>query len=247
MIDGAAAKELSQVIDAIRQDAGVPRDFDLKFNPSPPNLKHVDFVALKQKLIETCGDYGVKLIVYAVLHSIAKDRDLARRNGINTVAYHFDCILNRIPSHGLVLIDRFNDKGNEIDGHLKEKFSTGLKGLPYSSSMRLNNIVGYHYSTIGQSHFPSLVDIILGSLRFAINAHTKGQENAMATAGQILTLLKPLFWTESGKNDIPELSFVFSPKVVGFAPYLTKYQSLKDFLIQNGLPIQQKITNERMY
>ena len=66
--------------------------------------------------------------------------------------------------------------------------------MPYAAEMRLTNIVGFHYSCIGQSHFPSIIDILVGSLRFAINAHTRGQVANLATANVLLGLLSSLFW-----------------------------------------------------
>ena len=51
----------------------------------------------------------------------------------------------------IILVDRFSD--NKIDGHLREKLSVGLTGMPYCKSMGLDKVLGYHYSAIGQSHF----------------------------------------------------------------------------------------------
>ena len=87
---------------------------------------------------------------------------------LNRICYHFNCYLSPIHSHGLVLIDRFSD--TQIDSHLRKKFSTGLTGMPYGDTLKLQNIVGFHYSAIGQSHFGSLIDIVIGSFRYAVTA-----------------------------------------------------------------------------
>jgi hypothetical protein len=247
VIDAARALELSHAIDHIRKRAKVDRDFRLKFNPGPKNFSHEDFIALKQAVIETAVEYGALLLVYVVLHDIASNADEARRNGINTVCCHFDWLLNRRNGPGLVLIDRFNDEGNRIEAHLSEKFSVGVRGLPYSREMRLNNIIGFHYSAVGQSHFPSLVDIALGSLRFAINAHSRNEENYMETARKLISILTPLFYREPPAPGISELSFQFSPKVIRSERYREKYQALKDFLASAGMDTQQPITDRRMY
>lgn len=146
-----------------------------------------------------------------------------------------------------MLIDRFNDAGNAVDAHLRDKFTIGLTGLPYSAEMRLPNIVGFHYSAIGQSHFPSIVDVVLGSLRFAINAHTRGQTEHHRTAEALLGLLSPLFWRATPGDPVPELGFQFSPKVVRAAKYRATYEGLKAFLEAGGVPTAQKITDTPMY
>ncbi len=247
MIDERQALELSRAIDKIRNDFGVDPSFRLKFNPGPVHLSHADFIELKQQLIEVAQAHGVYLILYFILHDIATSADDARRNGINVVCYHFDCLLNRLGGPGLVLIDRFNDAGNQIEGHLSEKFSIGLTGLPYSKEKRLENILGFHYSAVGQSHFPSLVDIVLGSMRFAVNAHTRGIEKHFETASTLLQLVAPMFWRRSADAPVSELSILFSPKVIKSERYRGRYQSLKDFLAQARIDTEQQITAERTY
>lgn len=189
IIDAERAANLSAAIQAIRVRMGVPAQFQLKFNPRPDRLSHRRFIDLKEAIIRAAADHGARLIAYVVLHDLAHNPDLARRNGINTVCYHFHCILNRLNDHGLVLIDRFNDEQNQIEAHLRDKFSIGLTGMPYAGAMRLGNILGFHYSSIGQSHFPSLIDILVGSLRYAINANTRGQQDNYETAVRLLGLL----------------------------------------------------------
>ena len=248
MVEGASAGELSAAIDGIRARHGVPRNYLLKFNPGPSKFSHQRFIALKQDVLAAAREHGAKLLVYAVLHDIARSPDEARRNGISTVCFHFHCALNWIKgAPGLVLIDRFNDQGNLIDQHLRDKFTIGLTGMPYSAEMRLPNIVGFHYSAIGQSHFPSILDVAVGSLRFAVNALTRHQEQHMATARELLGLLSPMFWRAAPTGPVTELGFMFSPKVIKAAKYREKYQALKDFLTECGINIAQTITDERTY
>lgn len=247
MFDCNSAIQLSRELDAIRLKYKVPREYCLKFNPGPEGLSHAEFIELKQGVLELAAGYNVRLIVYLILHDIATNKDLARRNGINQVCYNFDGILNSIEDTGLVLIDRFNDDGNQIDSHLREKFTTGITGLPYTPEKRLTNIVGFHYSAIGQSHFTSVVDIAIGSLRFAINAHTRGNEKLLPTAKKILSLLAPLFWRQNATEPVPEYGLLFSPKVVKVGRLRSKYEGLKHFLDEAGISTYQEITDERRY
>jgi len=247
MIDGASAREFSQEVDKIRADWKVPREFPLKFNPGPRHLTHREFISLKQALIESTAKFGAKLLIYAVLHDIARSPDDARRNGINTVCFHFDCVLNRLKEPGLVLIDRFNDRGNQIDAHLAERFSIGLVNMPYAKELRLSHILGFHYSAVGQSHFPSIVDILLGSIRFAFNAYTRQQEQHLDTAQTLMRLLGPLFYRIDPGGPVPELGLILSPKIIKAAKYRDVYDGLQKFLTGAGIICEQPITNERRY
>jgi hypothetical protein len=232
-IDAAVAGDLAAEIEIARVARGVPRDYVLKFNPGPQDFSHQQFIDLKRSVIAAAVKFNCKLLINLLLHDIATSSEEARRFGINTLCYHFDCYLNRPNSAGLVLMDRFDDK--QIDGQLKEKLSVGLTGhLPYSSEMKIQRIVGYHLTAIGQSHFCSLVDVLLGSLRFAINAFTQANEPHLATAQSILQQLAPLFFREHG-DAVHEISLCFSPKEVRKDVYRAKYQALRDFLAGNGI------------
>jgi hypothetical protein len=117
-----------------------------------------------------------------------------------------------------------------------------VTGLPFSKQLRLDRIVGFHYSAIGQSHFNSLIDIVIGSFRFSVNA-LKTQKH-LETAKKILRILAPLFFRDDPSRDIPEISIFFSPKKIKAARYREQYQSLKDYLAENGIPTIQPITDE---
>ena len=140
----------------------------------------------------------------------------------------------------MVLVDRFTDEGNQIEAHLREKFSIGLLGMPFSAELRLSNIIGFHYSAIGQSHMASIADVVIGSLRLAINAHTRNSEQSAETARAILTQIEPMFWRESAEDPVSELSFMFSPKSVLRMNYRSVYRSLQQFLSSNGIDTQQE-------
>ena len=244
-IDGTTALLLSSAIEKIRVDAGVPRDFILKFNPGPPNFTHDQFIQVKRAIIEAAVAHGCVFLTSMILHNVATSPDEARRNEINRLCLHFQYCLKIAGDFGLVLIDQFDDK--KIDSHLREKFLIGATKLPYPPhEVRFTQILGFHYAAIGQSHFGSLVDIVLGSFRFAINAFTRGQTGQLATAAKMLGMISPMFYRlQSGK--VSELSLFFSPKIIKTPTYLKKYSDLRSFLIQHGIEADQQITNERNY
>jgi hypothetical protein len=242
VIDASSSRELSQTIDKIRKEAQVPTAFKLKFNPGPPGHNHQQFIELKKRMIEAAIASEAKLLISVILHDIATTPDMARLNAINTICYHFDCVLHRLESQGLVLVDRFSDK--QLDAHLVEKFSIGVVGLPHTPQLRLTNIVGFHYAAIGQSHFSSLIDVVLGSLRFAINAHTRNDEKNLAAAGRILEGIAPLFHRETDGAPVSELGFFYSPKIVKVQTYREKYVQLGEFLKKHGVETAHKVQSE---
>lgn len=247
VVNAATSQQFSLAIDELRRGMKIPREHRLKFNPRPDFLTHIEFSNLKQSVIEICREFDAKLTVYLILHDVATNPDVARRNGINQICFNFDAILRQTNSPGLVVVDRFNDEGNIIDAHLRDKFAVGVKGLPYSPELRLTNIVGFHYSAIGQSHFPSVIDILLGSLRFAVNAHTQNNQGQIQTATKLLGMLSPLFWRKYSSDPIPEIGLILSPKVIRSAKYRASYESLKGFLSESGVAIHQNITDTREY
>lgn len=235
---------LHETIEEIRRNRRVPSNYCLKFNPGPENLQHEEFKTMKQEVIEATIAHGGRFLVSMILHNIATSPEDARRNEINRVLFNFNGILNQNRDHGLVLIDRFTDR--QIDEHLRTKFSVGVTGLPYSREIRLHRIIGFHYSAIGQSHFGSITDVILGSFRFAINAHCTGRDQLLPTARRLLEILAPLF-PHGPRAVVPESYLFFSPKRVTSDTFRQKYQSVKDFLHEHGISAEQEITPLRPY
>lgn len=241
------AAQLSADIEEVRSRAAVPREYRFKFNPGPENLDHREFIDLKEAVLKLATDNGVTLFAYAVLHDIAVDPDTARRNGINTVCFHFNSFLNVVKDSGLVLVDQFNDGGNQIAAHLRDKFSVGVTGMPYGKELRLSNILGFHYAAVGQSHFASLTDVVLGSLRFALNGFTRDVREQHDTCRTLLALLHPIFHRHASNSPVSEWGFQFSPKIIKAPKFRDQYEQLKVRLEEAGLPTEQPITGERQY
>jgi hypothetical protein len=90
-----------------------------------------------------------------------------------------------------------------------------------------------------------LVDVVLGSLRFAINAFTQNKEEHQMSASSILQQLSPLFFREKGLmtdgTKAQTISLWFSPKEVRAAKYREKYVALRDYFEANGIGVEQAI------
>lgn len=107
--------------------------------------------------------------------------------------------------------------------------------MPHTAALRLSNVVGFHYAAVGESHFSSLIDVVVGSLRSAINAFTRGETANLEAAKRILEGLQPLFYREGDNKPVSELSFFFSPKSVKVPGYRDRYLALKAFLSEHGI------------
>lgn len=246
-VPDATAAQLSEKIEKIRTDARITPEFLLKFNPGPSHLTHPQFIECKKAVIQAACETQCVFFVTIFLHAIAAKTgaELARRNEINRVAFHFNSFLGMKEDKGIVLVDRFSDK--QIDAHLREKFAVGLVGMPYSKTLRLKNILGFHYSAVGQSHFASLIDILMGCLRFSVNSYMSTDDARKKTAQVLLTQMSPLFFRMPGKDGVPSLGINFDPQIVKIKPFRDKYAALKAFFASAGIHATQEITDQRRY
>lgn len=238
-IPAERASALNSAIIALRAARGIDADELVKFNPPVRPLSHIEYREFKQALIETAIEHDCRVLAYAVLHDLARNPDQARRYGINTLCWHFQCALARVDRPGLVLLDRFNDAGNEVDGQLRERMARGVE-IPHRGRVALDRIVGFHYAAIGQAHFTTLSDILVGSLRWAINVHCRNQDHR-ESALNLLRIMSPLFWREPGEESVPDIGFCFSPFNIKRADYHDTYIRLQEFLREGGIPSSQDI------
>jgi hypothetical protein len=186
-IPGDRAGLLSANIEGLRTKFGYRTKDILKFN-TVERPKHIDaktHLEIKREVMKAVAHYDAKLFASFLLHKIAKGPDQARRNEINRICFHFNAFLQRVDGHRLVLLDTFID--SELNPILREKFSIGVKGLPYSATLRLDRILGFHLASIGTSNFCSVIDIVLDSLRYAIDCRTDTSKQKIAN-----TLLKQI-------------------------------------------------------
>ena len=234
------AGALSKEIDSLRAKYSFQPENILKFNTRerPKHISAEDHRNIKREVLEAVARYEVKLFSSVIFHNIASSPDDARRLEINRICYHFDCYLRRKNDFGIVLIDTFQD--SQLSKILREKFSVGIKGLPYSPVYRLERILGFHLACIGSSNFCSIVDIVLGSFRYSINSRFDPQK--LPTVRTLLGQLSNLCIKTSNRK-IDELSVFFSPKRIKAHSYLAEYKALHKFLAENGFEAEQVPTN----
>ena len=242
LISDVAAQSLSEEIGTIRQKFGYKPGDVLKFNTveRPAQIGPDAHREAKRFVMEAAAKHEVKLLASFILHSVATSPDEAHRNEINRICFHFNFFLAREKDHGLVLIDPFTDSLGQLADHLREKFSVGLRGIPYSSTLPMPQILGCHLAPSGTSHFCSLVHIVIGGLRFAVN---KRQGTVTKV---LLEQLAPLCIRDTaGRAD--DLSIFFSPKAIDIPSYLEIDRELHRFLAEGGIEAAQEPTDIRSY
>jgi len=237
------APSISGAIDSYRRDHGYKPEDKLKFNTREcPHIDPQTQKSLKRRVVQCASEHGCVLFLSLINHKIATSPDDARRNEINRVCYHFNCFLHRVNDYGLVLVDTFPDAG--LTDHLKEKFTVGVKGLPFSPVLRLDRILGFHVASVGTSHFSSLIDVVIGGVRHAIN--TLSDPVKRPTAELLMRQVSPLLLRENAGR-VSELSIFYSPKQIRVAAYLEQYRTVDDFFSSVGIETQRKPTDERTY
>lgn len=224
------AKALSESVQEVRVKAHYAMTDLLKFD----TRSRGEFVSAdehkqaKKEVIAAAAEHGVKLFASFLLKAIANnDLDQARRYEINRVCYHFDCFLNRQGDIGMVFVDTFEGGLAEI---LRRKWQLGLE-WGGGQATRMRQILGFNPAHMGTSHFSSVVDVVLGSLRFVVNnSHLRERE---ATCRILLEQLDPL-WVKEDGGDVHELSMFFSPARVRHRPYYETYMGLRARLAELG-------------
>ncbi len=243
-IDGATAVALSEDITKLRTELKFKPEDLLKFNTreKPEQLTIDDHKAAKKGAMDLAAKHGVHLFASMILHKLATSPDEARRNEINRLCSNFNSYLSEVKDSGLVLIDNFCDP--ELPKLIREKFALGLTGsLPFSETLPLKQILGYHLAAIGSSHFCSVVDIVLGGLRFAIN--NRNDLNKAAPVGEIMKQLAPLCHREpSGK--VSKLSLFFSPMNIYGKTFHDEYIGLQQFFKDHQMECGQTISNKKL-
>ncbi len=231
------AASLSEDISELRKKYGYRPGDPLKFNTRerPEHITPGEHKEIKREMMELATDYNLKLFTSFISHDIATSPEEARRKEINRICYHFNCFLNRVNDYGLVMIDNFND--DQIYNIIRDKFSIGLTGMPYSDEFPLERILGVHVACIGSSHFCSMVDIILGGLRFAVNS--LGNEDKLPVARELLRQTEPLCIRTEYSGMVDEISVFFSPKTIKIIKYHKNYMQLYDFLSEGGINAEQ--------
>lgn len=195
--------------------------FDTRSKPA--HLSNAEFSQVKNEVLEVCRESEVRFMAYAVHHSIAstqKQKTDVWLWALNTLLCQFDLFLQREQSHGICLVDRFENDLSLLKRIHQQGVDPQFSGgrLPH----RLGNIWCYGTINIGTTHIASMVDVVLGAFRYCVNE--------MVRKKVLLTLyrkVRPLMLCEPGNpSNVKEWGLFLRPKEVKAPAYKQDYDTL---------------------
>lgn len=227
IINANNCAEANVKVEVIRKKYNFPIKHEFKFDTrSRPKLLSIpEFSEAKNEVLDLCHELEARFMVYAVHH------DIAGTQGINTWLWalktllcQFDLFLQREKSHGICLVDRFDNDFTVLRGIHQEGVDPAFWGgrLPH----RLENIWCYGTVSIGSTHISSMVDIVLGAFRYCVNEITK-----QTVPIQLYSKVRPLMLCEGGDlKKIEEWGLFLRPKEIKAESYKQDYDLLVERL-----------------
>lgn len=214
------ALKIHQRIGQIRATYGFESDTAFKFSPGglPKGISRETHTAAKNDVLEMAVEANCKTCCYIVPHDIAKGQTPENRLkfAVNTLLLKFDEFLAESGGvGGIVKFDRTTDY--KQDAYLKTIFSDGITLSPTRPPKKLKYIVSVDSTQIGNSHFTSLIDIIVGSFRFVINEPDKDR-----IGSKLLKSLAKIMWgavDKRGTLRVRDRGFCVRPKNVNHPGY----------------------------
>lgn len=209
----------------IRSAYGLKPDEQLKFQTKgrPSRYSPKQWNEAKAEVIQAAGKIGVQMLVYVILHAIAKGKKPDERIGLAlnaTITRFNNGFLKDHDDVGVVCVDRLKESFGFK--YLRQLFQQG------NDFGQLNRVIHYSMSCDGASHISSMVDIALGGFRYCVNA--AGDENGNPdTAKKIIPPLGDMMWhvvNSKGEHQVGGYGYIPYPKVINHAPYKKKYDDL---------------------
>jgi hypothetical protein len=216
----------------IRTKYGYQAGDSFKFHTRsrPAQVTVPDAKLAKQEFVESLERIGVRMIVYVILHNIARSQtDEVRMNwALNTVTWAFHRLIARENAGGFVLIDRDDTQY----AHLANMFQLGLT-MPDGRVISVAGRIKLFGQTADNlSHLSSAVDITLGAFRYCVNA--AGGDGLEVVAQDILPPLSRMIWgvEVDGVKRLGGYGFIARPKTVAVSSFNDIYDELIDKLGQ---------------
>lgn len=242
LIVGGLVLNAKQIIDAdlaidvIRRHYGYTPTDRFKFNTKsrPKQVSQEDFMKAKEATISLLEPLGIRMIVYVVLHDIAKNKPLEETMAMayNTLFAHFDLrFLQTHSSKGVVCIDRGKDQF--VFPYLQDKHQAGIKMFD-GREVTLDRIMHYSVTTDGASHISSLVDIALGAFRYCVNlSNSPIKDQKLEIANKLLRPLSKALWHREVNGERLVVGYGYLPyprQGVRVPSYKMKYETLAEDL-----------------
>jgi hypothetical protein len=232
VLNGQQIMQADLAIDAIRKIYGFQPTDPFKFttHSKPQHVSRENFALAKEAAICLLEPLGIKMIVYVVLHDIAKNKSTheATSMALNSLLAHFDLrFLEQHNSKGVVCIDRLDDKF--AFKYLQDKHQGGVVFVD-GHEQELERIMHYSMTSDGASHLSSLVDIALGAFRYCVNLSNKPDKvEKIEVANRMLRPLSKALWSTviDGKRVITGYGYLPHPRGgIKVDSYREKYVTL---------------------
>lgn len=172
-----------------------------------------------------------KFIACLILHRIAT-KELVGEFTLNSLLAVFNNkFLKEKGGYGMVLVDRLPDNSAAYS-MLKRKFQDGLSIETTGNMIKLDRIMLYATTCDGASHLSSAVDIVLGGLRWVVNA--QGRSTPGTTERKIFTNVAGMMY---GKEDgdtlkVRNYGLILRPETVIVPAYQAEYDSLVEYMTE---------------
>ncbi len=242
VLTGTQIMNVDLAIDFIRKHYGFNQSDAFKFNTKsrPSQVSIEDFARAKELAISLLEPLGIRMIVYVVLHDIAKSKtqEEVMSMAFNSLFAHFDMrFLDAHQSKGVVCIDRLSDQF--AFKYLQDKHQAGVT-FAGGREQQLERIMHYSVTTDGASHISSLVDIALGAFRYCVNLSNSPQKDEkLEIANRMLRPLSQALWSgeKDGQRVITGFGYLPHPRGgIRVDAYRLKYETLAQDLQRWSAP-----------
>ena len=227
ILDAEKCADASAKMSAIRQKYDFSAEHEFKFDTRsrPSHLSISEFLSAKNEVLDLCQELGVRFMAYVVHHDIAADQGLDTWLwALKTLLCQFDLFLQREKSHGMCLVDKFDNDFTVLKGIHQKGVDPSFWGGRLQH--HLENVWCYGTVSIGSTHITSMVDIVLGAFRYCVNEITK-----KTVPAQLYGKVRPLMLCEDGDpGKIDEWGLFLRPKEIKVASYKRDYDSLLEHL-----------------
>lgn len=215
----------------IRQKYGF-RDGDSLKCHTRSRPKHVEveqWTSAKSEIIDLALDLDLTMMVNAIHHRIMASKDSQTKAvwALENLTKHFsDSFLADRDSSGAVCIDRMPD--NYAFGQIEKMMQAQIDRN--GAKVGIPRIVHYSFTSEGASHFNSIVDICLGTLRFCCTAAFDRKERSTQISREVFPKLYRLLHKDPRTNLANGAGLFFLPIVVHADSIRARYDQLSRFL-----------------
>ncbi len=226
--------DLSQGVASLRVEHQLPSGHPLKFSLStmPEGWERQQFHDLRSDVLRLATALGAKMIVYAVLHNVARTKtaEEVQRMGMNSILNRYSTFLEKKQSWGLAMLDQ----DNLIFKNIREIHRDGLmvEGKNITLGPQIASVLAFDANG---SHLATVADLAVGAFRYCVNSLPKvGEEESVSK------MVASRHWYQELRNILPTVggtvidfsspNVMFRPIDVSHYNYKARYLELERHL-----------------